>query len=67
MLQINHKKKKVMIFHKRTRKSVDISFKMDTESIEIVLDYTYQGKHLTPTGNFTLALDHLKEKASRFL
>ena len=32
-------------------------------SIEIVKEYTYLGTRLTPTGNFTLALEHLKEKA----
>ena len=68
MLQINHKKKKIMVFHKRTRKFVDICFKMDTEFIEIVLDYTYQGNRLTPTGkscsrslkrkSFTLSLTY---------
>ena len=31
--------------------------------IEIVQEYTYLGIHLTPMGNFTLALEHLKEKA----
>ena len=31
-------------------------------SIEIVKEYTYLGTRLTPTGNFTLALEHLKEK-----
>ncbi|MCO0615720.1 hypothetical protein M8756_20930, partial [Lutimaribacter sp. EGI FJ00015] len=34
-----------------------------SESIEIVQEYTYLGTRLTPTGNFTLALEHLKEKA----
>jgi len=31
--------------------------------IEIVQEYTYLGTRLTPTGNFTLALEHLIEKA----
>lgn len=65
MLKINPKKTKIMIFQKHPRKSVDINFKMDTEPIEIVQEYTYLGTCLTPTGNFTLALDHLKEKAIR--
>ena len=52
-----------MIFHKRPRKSTDINFNIGTESIEIVQEYTYLGTRLTPTGNFTLALEHLKEKA----
>ena len=62
MLKINPKKTKVMIFQKRSKKSVDINFKIDTD-VEIVQEYTYLGTRLTPTGNFTLALDHLKEKA----
>ena len=52
-----------MIFQKRARKSTDINFNIGTESIEIVQEYTYLGTRLTPTGNFTLALEHLKEKA----
>ena len=63
MLKINPKKTKVMIFQKRSKKSVDINFKIDTEPVEIVQEYTYLGTRLTPTGNFTLALDHLKGKA----
>jgi len=43
MLKINPKKTKMMIFQKRLRKSVDINFKIDTESIEVVLEYTYLG------------------------
>ena len=34
-----------------------------TVTIEIVQEYTYLGTRLTPTGNFTLAQEHLKEKA----
>ena len=63
MLKINPKKTKIMIFYKRPRKSIDINFNISTESIEIVQEYTYLGTRLTPTGNFTLTLEHLKEKA----
>ena len=52
-----------MIFQKRPRKSVDINFNIGTEPIEIVQEYTYLDTRLTPTGNFTLAVEHLKEKA----
>ena len=52
-----------MIFQKRPKKSIDIKFNIGSESIEIVQEYTYLGTRLTPTGNFTLALEHLKEKA----
>ena len=51
-LKVNPKKTKILIFQKRPRKSV-----------EIVQEYTYLGTRLTPTGNFTLAVEHLKEKA----
>ncbi len=63
MLKINLKKTKIMIFKKRPRKSIDINFNIGTESNEIVQEYTYLGTRLTPTGNFTLALEHLNEKA----
>ena len=63
MLKVNPKKTKIMIFQKRPRKSVDINFNIGTEPIEIVQEYTYLGTRLTPTGNFTLAVEHLKEKA----
>ena len=63
MLKINPKKTQTVIFQKRPRKSVDTNFKIGTEIIEIVQEYTYLGTRLTPTGNFTLAQEHLKEKA----
>ena len=63
MLKINPKKAKIMIFQKRPRKSVDTNFKIGTEIIEIVQEYTYLGTRPTPTGNFILAQEHLKEKA----
>ena len=63
MLKINPKKTKIMIFQKRLSKSTDINFNIGAKSVEIVQEYTYLGTRLTPTGNFTLALKHLKEKA----
>ena len=66
MLKINPKKTKIMIFQKRPRKSVDTTFKIGIEIIEIVQEYTYLGTRLTPTGNFTLAQEHLKEKALHY-
>ena len=59
----NQSEKKMMIFQKRPRKSLDISFKIGTDAIEIVQEYTYLGIRLTPTGNFTLATELLKEEA----
>ena len=62
-LKINPKKTKIIIFQKRPKKPFDIKFNIGSESIEIVQEYTYLGTRLTPTGNFTLALEHFKEKA----
>ena len=53
----------MMIFQKRPRKSIDINFNIGTEPIEIAQEYSYLGTRLTQIGNFTLALEHLKEKA----
>ena len=58
MLSINPKKTKVMIFQKRAKRCTEYSFHIDNENIEVVQNYTYLG-----TGNFSLALDKLKEKA----
>ena len=52
-----------MIFQKSPKKCADIKFNIGSESIEIIQEYTYLGTRLTPTGNLTLALEHLKEKA----
>ena len=62
-LKINPKKTKIIIFQKRPKKPIDIKFNIGSESIEIVQEYTYLGTRLTPTGNFTLALEHFREKA----
>ena len=48
---------------KSPRKSVNINFNIGTDPIEIVQEYTYLGTRLTPTGNVTPAVEHLKEKA----
>ena len=52
-----------MIFQKRQRKSVGMNLNIGNEQTEIVQQYTYLGTRLITTGNFTLALEHLKEKA----
>ena len=53
-----------MIFQKRPRKFIDNNFKIGNEHIEIVQQYTHLGTRLTHTRDLTLALKHLKEKAS---
>ena len=60
---INPKKTKVMIFQKRAKKYIDSNFHIDNEPVEIVQNYTYLGTVISSTGNFSLALDKLKEKA----
>ena len=52
-----------MIFHKCLKKFIDIKSNIGSESIETVQEYSYLGTRLTPTGNFTLAVEHLKEMA----
>ena len=52
-------KTKIIIFQKRqkrAKKSIDVKFNIGSESIEIVQEYTFSTR-LTPTGNFTLALE----------
>ena len=63
MLSINPKKTKVMIFQKRAKKCTESSFHIDNEIIEIVQNYTYLCTLISSTGNFSMALDKLKEKA----
>ena len=52
-----------MIFQKRAKKYIDSNFHIDNEPVEIVQNYTYLGTVISSTGNFSLALDKLKEKA----
>ena len=61
MLSINPKKTKVMIFEKRAKKCTESSFHIDNEIIEMVQNYTYLGTLISSTGNFSMALDKLKE------
>ena len=63
MLSINPKKTKVMIFQKRAKKCTESSFHIDNEIIEIVQNYTYLGTLISSTGNFSMPLGKLKEKA----
>ena len=63
MFKINPKKTKTMIFQKQSRKSADRNFNIGNEQIEIVQQYNYLSTCLTQMRNFTLALEHWKEKA----
>ena len=53
----------VSLFQKRAKKNIDANFHIDNEPVEIVQNYTYLGTVISSTGNFSLALDKLKEKA----
>ena len=56
-----------MIFQKRAKKYTESSFHIDNEIIKIVQNYTYLGTLISSTGNISMALDKLKEKALRAL
>ena len=62
MLKINPKKTKIMVFQKGTKKC-DYFFHIGNEMIDIVQDYTYLGTRISSPGNFTLSLEHLRQKA----
>ena len=51
-----------MIFQRREKRS-DYAFHVGSEKIDIVQDYTYLGTHISSSGNFTLSLEHLRQKA----
>ena len=61
LLSINPKK--VMIFQKWAKKNIDSSFHIDNEPVEIVQNHNYLGTTISSEGNYSLALDKLKEKA----
>ena len=63
MLKINSKKTTLIIFQKCKRKC-DSNFYIFDEKIDIVQNYTYLGTCISSTGgNFTLSLDHIRQKA----
>ena len=60
-------KSKIIIFQKCKRKCHDSSFYICNEKVDIVQNYTYLGTWISYSGNFTLSLDHLQQKALRAL
>ena len=52
-----------MVFQKRARKCTECKFFINNQIIDVVHDYTYLGTRASSSGNFTVTLDHLKEKA----
>ena len=61
MLRINPKKTKIMIFQRCTKKCDDVF--IGSEIIDNVQNYTYLGTRISSSGNFTLSLEHLRQKA----
>ena len=51
-----------MIFQRREKRS-DYAFHVGSEKIDIVQDYTYLGTRISSSGNLTLSLEHLRQKA----
>ena len=51
-----------MIFQRRAKR-YDCKFYIGNEKIDIVQSYTYLGDQISSSGNFTLSLEHLREKA----
>ena len=62
MLKINPKKTKIIIFQK-CKRNATLVFTFAMKKIDIVQNYTYLGTCISSTGNFTLSLDHLRQKA----
>ncbi len=65
-LTVNLQKTRVMMFQKRSRSQGPThTFTLSHRTIETTKTYTYLGLKITSTGNFTLAVNELKEKAQR--
>ena len=65
-LEVNIKKTKVMIFNKRGLKlDKKFVFYLSGQKLEITDEYQYLGIKLRPSGSFSLAVQELKDKASR--
>ena len=62
MLRINPEKTKIMVFQRCTRKC-EHNFRIGNEVIDVVQNYTYSGTRTKSFGNFTLLLEHLRQKA----
>ena len=67
LLNINPSKTKVIIFQKKSRKSIIDKYKflVNNENIEIVNNYTYLGVNFSVYGSFTNHKEKLKEKTRR--
>ena len=67
-LTVNHKKSKVLIFSRKTSKTIrEIKFLLHNKPLEIVQDFTYLGVKILSTGNFQNHRSITKEKAIHVL
>ncbi len=65
-LMVNLQRTRVMMFQKCSRSQRPThTFTLAHRTIETTKTYTYLGLKITPTGNFTLAVNELKEKVQR--
>ena len=62
-MTVNLKKTKTMIFQKKVRKPRNAMFFLNGHPIESTQEYTYLGVKLSPTGNFTITHEQLRDKA----
>ena len=63
-LTVNHKKSKVLIFSRKTSKTIrEMKFLLDNKPIEIVQDFTCLGAKISSTGNLQNHRSITKEKA----
>ena len=62
-LNINLKKTKTMIFRKKAKKSENKEFHLNGHFLESSQEYTFLGIKFTPSGNFSIAQEQLREKA----
>ena len=63
MLSINPKKPRLWFFKNAQGSVLNVDFFINNQIIDVVHDYTYLGTRISSSGNFTVTLDHLKEKA----
>ena len=67
-LTVNHKKSKVLIFSRKTSKTIrEMKFLLHNKPLEIVQDFTYLGVKISSTGNFQNHRSITKEKAIHVL
>ena len=66
-MEVNMKKTKIMIFQKHNTKLQQLKFLFGNHPVSITNEYTYLGLKLTPNAKFSIANQHLSEKATNAL